>query len=135
MDFSLEALEFYRLKDLLGRYVSTLAARHMLDELGPLFSEEKLETEHAITAEADTFDVGVRCAKCVDQVSAVEVAARLARGKEDTHWHPCRKKRSDRPRSLFSLFSASGASSVGSARTRCSFTLPRWCISPAVARA
>jgi DNA mismatch repair protein MutS2 len=52
MDFSLEALEFYRLKELLGRYVSTLAARRMLDELGPMLSEEKLETEHAITAEA-----------------------------------------------------------------------------------
>lgn len=52
MDFSLEALEFYRLKDLLGRYVSTLAARHLLDELGPMLDEEKLEAEHAITGEA-----------------------------------------------------------------------------------
>jgi DNA mismatch repair protein MutS2 len=52
MDFSLEALEFYRLKDLLGRYVSTLAARHVLDELGPMLEEEKLESEHAITGEA-----------------------------------------------------------------------------------
>src|SRR6516225_1329351 len=52
MDFSLDALEFYRLKDLLGRYVSTLAARHLLDELGPLLDEEKLEAEHAITGEA-----------------------------------------------------------------------------------
>src|SRR5215831_6674594 len=52
MDFSLEALEFYRLKDLLGRYVSTLAARHVLDELGPMLDEEKLESEHAITGEA-----------------------------------------------------------------------------------
>src|SRR6516165_253908 len=52
MDFSLDALEFYRLKDLLGRYISTLAARHMLDELGPMLDEEKLEAEHAITGEA-----------------------------------------------------------------------------------
>jgi DNA mismatch repair protein MutS2 len=52
MDFSLEALEFYRLKDLLGRYVSTLAARHVLDELAPMLDEEKLESEHAITGEA-----------------------------------------------------------------------------------
>jgi DNA mismatch repair protein MutS2 len=52
MDFSLEALEFYRLKDLLGRYVSTLAARHLLDELGPMLDQEKLEAEHAITNEA-----------------------------------------------------------------------------------
>jgi DNA mismatch repair protein MutS2 len=52
MDFSLDALEFYRLKDLLGRYVSTLAARHVLDELGPMLDEEKLESEHAITGEA-----------------------------------------------------------------------------------
>lgn len=52
MDFSLEALEFYRLKDLLGRYVSTLPARHLLDELSPMLDEEKLETEHAVTAEA-----------------------------------------------------------------------------------
>src|SRR5215831_20951190 len=52
MDFSLDALEFYRLKDLLGRYISTLAARHVLDELGPVLDEEKLEAEHAITGEA-----------------------------------------------------------------------------------
>ena len=52
MDFSLDALEFYRLKDLLGRYVSTIAARHVLDELEPMLDEEKLESEHAITGEA-----------------------------------------------------------------------------------
>jgi len=52
MDFSLDALEFYRLKDLLGRYVSTLDARHALDELGPTLDQEKLEAEHAITGEA-----------------------------------------------------------------------------------
>jgi len=54
MDFSLDALEFYRLKDLLGRYVSTIAARHVLDELEPMLDEEKLESEHAITGEAVT---------------------------------------------------------------------------------
>src|SRR5215471_21553238 len=52
MDFSLEALEYYRLKQLLGRYVSTVAARHALDELTPMLDGEKLQAEHAITAEA-----------------------------------------------------------------------------------
>jgi DNA mismatch repair protein MutS2 len=52
MEFSLEALEYYRLKQLLGRYVSTVAARHALDELAPMLEGEKLEAEHAITAEA-----------------------------------------------------------------------------------
>src|SRR5262245_59262364 len=52
MDFSLDALEYYRLKDLLGRYVSTVAAHHVLDELEPIQDQEKLEREHAITAEA-----------------------------------------------------------------------------------
>jgi DNA mismatch repair protein MutS2 len=52
MDFSLESLEYYRLKELLGRYVSTLAARHTLDELEPIVDAGKLEAEHAITAEA-----------------------------------------------------------------------------------
>jgi DNA mismatch repair protein MutS2 len=52
MQFSLDALEYYRLKDLLGRYVSTLAARHALDELSPNLDAEKLDSEHAITAEA-----------------------------------------------------------------------------------
>src|SRR5215471_5599933 len=52
MDFSLEALEYYRLKQLLGRYVSTVAARHALDELTPMLDGEKLQAEHAMTAEA-----------------------------------------------------------------------------------
>src|SRR6185503_11617028 len=52
MDFSLDALEYYRLKELLGRYVSTLAARHALDELTPILDEDKLDAEHAVTAEA-----------------------------------------------------------------------------------
>src|SRR5437016_591973 len=52
MNFSLDALEFYRLKDLLGRYVSTGAARHVLDELEPIPDLVKLDHEHAITAEA-----------------------------------------------------------------------------------
>ena len=33
MDFSLEALEYTRLKDLLGRYVSTEAGRQLLADL------------------------------------------------------------------------------------------------------
>src|SRR5437867_514145 len=52
MDFSLDALEYYRLKELLGRYVSTVAARHTLDELEPIIDGDKLEAEHSVTAEA-----------------------------------------------------------------------------------
>src|SRR5436190_14882109 len=52
MNFSLDALEYYRLKELLGRYVSTVAAHHALDELSPMLDEEKLDAEHAVTAEA-----------------------------------------------------------------------------------
>src|SRR6185295_9816695 len=52
MNFSLDALEFYRLKDLLGRYVSTDAARHALDELEPIPDPAKLDHEHAITSES-----------------------------------------------------------------------------------
>jgi DNA mismatch repair protein MutS2 len=52
MDFSLDALEYYRLKELIGRYLSTMAARHALDELSPMLDEAKLEAEHTITAEA-----------------------------------------------------------------------------------
>jgi DNA mismatch repair protein MutS2 len=52
MDFSVDALEYYRLKDLLGRYLSTDAGRFALDELAPMLDEQKLESEHAITAEA-----------------------------------------------------------------------------------
>jgi DNA mismatch repair protein MutS2 len=52
MDFSLDALEYYRLKELLGRFVSTVAARQALDDLAPIGDAEKLESEHAITAEA-----------------------------------------------------------------------------------
>jgi dsDNA-specific endonuclease/ATPase MutS2 len=52
MDFSLDALEYYRLKELLGRFVSTPAARYVLDELEPFTDTDKLDDEHAITAEA-----------------------------------------------------------------------------------
>jgi DNA mismatch repair protein MutS2 len=52
MDFSLDGLEYYRLKELLGRYVSTPAARYVLDELAPTTDTAKLDDEHAITAEA-----------------------------------------------------------------------------------
>src|SRR6267142_3719945 len=52
MDFSLDALEYHRLKELLGRYVSTDAGRFALDELSPILDEEKLAAEHVITAEA-----------------------------------------------------------------------------------
>src|ERR1051326_6304915 len=52
MDFSLEPLEYHRLKDLLGRYVSTDAGRAQLEELQPIIDEQRLESEHGITAEA-----------------------------------------------------------------------------------
>src|SRR5260370_25853339 len=55
MVFSLDALEYYRLKDLLGRYVSTDAGRFALDELTPMLDEQKLESEHAITADAMSY--------------------------------------------------------------------------------
>src|SRR5215831_980092 len=52
MDFSLEALEYHRLKELLGRYLSTDAARHALAVLEPILDAEKLADEHALTYEA-----------------------------------------------------------------------------------
>ncbi len=52
MDFSLDALEYHRLKELLGRYVSTDAGRLALAGLSPMLDEQKLDAEHAITAEA-----------------------------------------------------------------------------------
>src|SRR5437016_3517617 len=55
MEFSLDALEYYRLKELLGRYISTDAGRFALDELTPMVDEQKLESEHAITAEAMSY--------------------------------------------------------------------------------
>jgi DNA mismatch repair protein MutS2 len=55
MDFSLDALEYHRLKQLLGRYVSTAAGRAAMDELEPMLDEQKLEAEHAITAEAMSY--------------------------------------------------------------------------------
>jgi DNA mismatch repair protein MutS2 len=55
MDFSLDALEFHRLKDLLGRYVSTDAGRAALNELEPMVDVQKLESEHAITTEAMSY--------------------------------------------------------------------------------
>src|SRR5437016_4662848 len=55
MEFSLDALEYYRLKELLGRYISTDAGRFALDELTPMVDEQKLESEHAITSEAMSY--------------------------------------------------------------------------------
>src|SRR5262245_56898999 len=52
MDFSLEALEYHRLKELVGRYVSTDAGNRTLNELVPMLDEQKLEAEHEITSEA-----------------------------------------------------------------------------------
>src|SRR5438067_9395050 len=55
MDFSLDSLEYHRLKELLARYVSTEAARSLLSELKPSTDEMFLDGEHAITAEAMTY--------------------------------------------------------------------------------
>src|SRR5437867_4928559 len=55
MDFSLDALEYYRLKDLVGRYISTEAGKIALDELAPTADEQKLEYKHSITAEAISY--------------------------------------------------------------------------------
>jgi DNA mismatch repair protein MutS2 len=52
MNFSLDALEYQRLKELLGRYVSTGEAHAALSELAPMLDEGKLDAEHAVTAEA-----------------------------------------------------------------------------------
>jgi len=55
MDFSLEALEYHRLKELLSRYISTDAGRLTLAELAPMLDEQKLEAEHTITFEAMSY--------------------------------------------------------------------------------
>src|SRR5438552_15379729 len=55
MNFSLDALEYHRLKDLLERYVSTDAGREKLGDLEPIVDEQKLESEHAITSEAMSY--------------------------------------------------------------------------------
>ncbi len=55
MDFSAHALEYNRLKELLGRYVSTAAAREALAQLEPSLDEQHLDAEHTITAEAMTY--------------------------------------------------------------------------------
>src|SRR3954471_17101635 len=55
MDFSLHSLEYDRLKELLGRYMSTDAARQLLADLQPSTDASALEEEHAITAEAMTY--------------------------------------------------------------------------------
>lgn len=52
MDFSLQSLEYDRLKDLLARYTSTEAARELLNELKPSVDQVALDEEHTITAEA-----------------------------------------------------------------------------------
>src|SRR5437773_1593382 len=55
MDFSLDALEYTRLKELLGRYVSTDAGKQLLADLLPIVDQEKLEAEHSITTEAMSY--------------------------------------------------------------------------------
>src|SRR5687767_9802778 len=55
MAFSLDALEYHRLKELLARYVSTEAGKAALAELAPTVDVEKLDAEHVITAEAMSY--------------------------------------------------------------------------------
>src|SRR5690349_24149425 len=55
MDFSLHSLEYDRLKELLGRFLSTDAARAVLQDLQPSTDVASLEEEHTITAEAMTY--------------------------------------------------------------------------------
>src|SRR4030095_14735072 len=55
MDFSLDALEYARLKDLLGRYISTDAGRQLLVNLAPIVDHEKLDSEHTITTEGMSY--------------------------------------------------------------------------------
>src|SRR5262245_36119421 len=55
MDFSLAALEYHRLKELLSRYLSTDAGKLALAQLKPATDETALDNEHGITAEAMTY--------------------------------------------------------------------------------
>src|SRR5262245_54125350 len=55
MDFSLDSLEYPRLKELLGRYISTDASRQLLADLAPIINQEELDAEHTITAEAMSY--------------------------------------------------------------------------------
>ncbi len=55
MNFSLHALEYSQLKDLLGRYISTDAARDLQAAVQPSTDEASLDEEHAIVAEAMTY--------------------------------------------------------------------------------
>jgi len=52
MNFSVNALEFERLKNLISRYVSTDVAREAVQEIAPSTNRSELETDHALTAEA-----------------------------------------------------------------------------------
>src|SRR5690349_9321880 len=52
MQFSLQSLEYDRLKDLIARYTATDATRELLHALNPSTDQDSLEHEHAITAEA-----------------------------------------------------------------------------------
>jgi DNA mismatch repair protein MutS2 len=52
MDFSLQALEYDRLKDLLGRYLATDRARELIAALRPSTDLAWLEEEHTLTAES-----------------------------------------------------------------------------------
>jgi DNA mismatch repair protein MutS2 len=55
MNVSLDALEFERLKKLLGRYLSTDDGKILLATLAPSANLQELETEHTLVAEAMAF--------------------------------------------------------------------------------
>ena len=52
INFSVDPLEYHKLKELLGRYISSESGRAALDVLAPTVDQQQLEFEHAITAEA-----------------------------------------------------------------------------------
>ena len=52
MDFSLEALEYDRLKKLIGRYVRSARAQDLLDAMRPSTERADLESKHALNGEA-----------------------------------------------------------------------------------
>ena len=56
MNFSLSALEFERLKNLLSRYVSTEDARFAIAGIAPSTDLAALESEHALAAEVRLYD-------------------------------------------------------------------------------
>ena len=52
MDFSLEPLEYDRLKKLIGRYIRGSAAQGLLAAMRPTTDQQDLESRHALNGEA-----------------------------------------------------------------------------------